>query len=35
MIRSFRYGEEVGLPLLIVTLTVENEEFTDGGEFLI
>jgi hypothetical protein len=26
MILSFRYGEEVGLPLLIVTLSVENGE---------
>lgn len=37
MIRSFRFGEEVGLPLLIVTLSLslENGEFTDGEEFLI
>lgn len=35
MIRSMRHGEEVVLPLLIVTLSLENERFTGGGEFLI
>lgn len=35
MMRPLGYGEEVGLPLLIVTLSVENREFRGGGEFLI